>query len=121
LLTQSGMIGFFLCLKINICAIYCTLYLNFSLTSLYFYLNITLIFVNIVCLYQLKIIDLQHQNLYSMETKNKRIYKVIVKNSQNKIEEMHTFTMLDNALICFSEFHYRFAHYYKISIESIQI
>jgi len=56
-----------------------------------------------------------------METKNKRIYKVIVKNSQNKIEEMHTFTMLDNALICFSEFQYRFSHYHKISIEAIQI
>jgi hypothetical protein len=56
-----------------------------------------------------------------METKNKRIYKVIVKNSQNKIEEMHTFTLLDNALICFGEFQYRFSHYHKILIEAIQI
>jgi hypothetical protein len=56
-----------------------------------------------------------------MNTQSRRIYKVIVKNSQNKIEEMHTFTLLDNAIICFSEFQYRFSHYYKIVIEAIQI
>lgn len=55
-----------------------------------------------------------------METQ-KRIYKVIVKNSSNKIEEMHTFTLMENAIICFQEFHKRFSHYHKILIEAIQI
>jgi hypothetical protein len=56
-----------------------------------------------------------------METPNKRIFKVIVKNSANKIEEMHTFSIIENALICFQEFQKRFSHYHKIIIEAIQI
>ena len=50
-----------------------------------------------------------------------RKYKVIVKNSANKIEAMHTFDLYENAIICFQEFHKRYSHYYKIIIEAIQL
>jgi hypothetical protein len=51
----------------------------------------------------------------------KRKYKVIVRNSSNKIEAMHTFESFENAIICFGEFHKRYSHYYKIIIEAIQL
>jgi hypothetical protein len=54
-----------------------------------------------------------------METNRK--YKVIVKNSANEIEAMHTFDLYENALICFKEFHSRYSFYYKITIESIRL
>ena len=52
----------------------------------------------------------------------KRKFKVVVRNSANKIEAMHTFDNFDNTLKCFVEFiRIRYSHYHKISIEAIQI
>jgi hypothetical protein len=50
-----------------------------------------------------------------------RKYKVIVKNSENKIEVCHLFENIDNAIICFLEFQKRYSFYNKISIEAILI
>ena len=52
---------------------------------------------------------------------SKRKYKVIVRNSENKIQEMHSFELLENAIGCFLEFHRRFSYYHKIIIEAIQL
>lgn len=52
---------------------------------------------------------------------NQRKFKVIVRNSANKIEAMHCFDSYENALICLSEFiKYRYSHFHKISLEAIQ-
>jgi len=51
----------------------------------------------------------------------KRKYKVIVRNSSNKIEAMHTFESFEKTMLCFWEFHIKYSHYYKIIIEAIQL
>lgn len=51
----------------------------------------------------------------------KRKYRVIVKNSSNKIEVCHLFENIENAIIAFKEFQSRYSHYHKITIEAIQI
>jgi hypothetical protein len=47
-------------------------------------------------------------------------YQVIVKNLENKIIVSHLFENMDNAIICFKEFHTRYSHYYKIIIKATQ-
>jgi hypothetical protein len=50
----------------------------------------------------------------------KRKYRVIVRNSSNKIEAMHTFENYTNAVTCFNEFiNTRYSHFQKISVEAI--
>jgi len=48
-----------------------------------------------------------------------RNYRVIVRNSQNKIEVCYLFTVEEEALICFREFLKRYSHYHKIVIEAV--
>jgi len=52
---------------------------------------------------------------------NKRKYKVIIKDSENKIQEMHSFELLENAIGCFLEFQRRYSYYHKIIIEAIKL
>jgi hypothetical protein len=52
---------------------------------------------------------------------DKRKYRVVVRNSSNKIEAMHTFDNYANAVECFYQFiNVRYSHYHKITIEAIQ-
>jgi hypothetical protein len=52
---------------------------------------------------------------------DKRKYRVVVRNSSNKIEAMHTFDNYANAVECFYQFiNERYSHYNKITIEAIQ-
>lgn len=52
----------------------------------------------------------------------KRKFKVVVRNSANKIEAMHTFDNFDTSLVCFVEFiRNRYSYYHKISIEAIKV
>lgn len=52
---------------------------------------------------------------------SKRKYKVIIKDSENKIQEMHSFELLENAIGCFLEFQRRYSYYHKIIIEAIKL
>jgi hypothetical protein len=49
-----------------------------------------------------------------------RTYKVVVKDSANKTQALHSFESLENALICFNEFLKRYSHYQSITIKAIQ-
>jgi hypothetical protein len=51
----------------------------------------------------------------------KRKYKVIVRNSSNKIQDMQTFETLEKAMLCFWQFNIKYSHYHKIIIEAIQL
>lgn len=52
----------------------------------------------------------------------KYIYQVIIMNTENKIMVCHLFENMDNAIICFKEFHVRYSNYAeKIIIKSTKI
>ncbi len=53
--------------------------------------------------------------------KYKYNYRVIVTNFDNKIMVCHMFENLENAIICFQEFHTRYSEYDKIIIKANKI
>jgi len=52
----------------------------------------------------------------------KYIYQVIIKNDDNEIMVCHLFEDMENAMICFKEFHARYSNYAKkIVLKSTKI
>lgn len=49
-----------------------------------------------------------------------RTYTVVVKDSANKTQALHSFDSLENALNCFKQFLQRYSHYQSITIKAIQ-
>ena len=53
--------------------------------------------------------------------KYKYKYRVIVSNNNNEIMVCHLFENLENAIICFQEFHTRYSEYDNIYIKANKI
>ena len=54
-------------------------------------------------------------------TNEKRMYRVIVKNTNNEIIVCHLFESQENALTCFDQFLDRYSYYNKVIIDATLI